>query len=84
MSIKTGRETYWNLPEYQKQKLVEYEKMILENEKKGFVIIIRHYIHLKNLPVFRYGLREWIRQDAKANITEANITSFGRNYFALF
>ena len=45
---KTGCEQFTNLPEHEKQKLVEYKKKILQNEKKNLVIIIRN-ICLKKL-----------------------------------
>ena len=40
-----------------KQKLVEYRKIILQNEKKCLIIIIKSYFHLENL-AFSWG---WAR-----------------------
>ena len=42
-------EWYKNLPKDKKQKIVEYRKKILSNEKKRLVIIIRRYLNFKTL-----------------------------------
>ena len=43
-----GCERYKNISDDEKQKLAEYRKKLLQNEKKRFIIIIKKYFDLEN------------------------------------